>query len=319
MLGQIHILGPQMPIPNIANVLNSHCRKGPIAVISAGWRYEEGEIQALTRDIQREVYHLPIYEWFDELGAIEPELAGLHRMRQRRIKAYKKVYQLQLRSALEVWEQTRFLYKKKGAIYDQDEQEACQHVRNIDDGCITRLEEIREDFSALHQPWLHETAIPLFERIAYTFSQCSGIILTGGHVPVLRNRLYFFGLEHLLREALDEGRQIFSWSAGAMTLTDRIVLYYDDPPLGIRHPEILDTGLGLINDTIFLPHASSRLKLSEPERIERFARRFHPATCICLENGAHIIYDEDGVEDLSIARTAFRLSQEGTKLALEDA
>lgn len=319
MSGQIHILGPQMPKPNIANVLNNHCRRGPIAVISAGWRYDESEIQALTRDIQREVYHLPLYEWFDEMGAIEPELSGLHRMRQRRIKAYKKVYQLQLKAALDVWEQVRELYKKNRSLYDQDEQEACQHVCEIDEACLSRLEEIRDDFSALQQPWLHETAIPLFERIAYTFSQCAGVIITGGHVPVLRNRMYFFGLEHLLRETLEEGRHLFAWSAGAMTLTDRIVLYYDDPPLGIRHPEILDTGLGIISDTIFLPHASTRLKLSEPERIEKFARRFQPATCICLENGAHIIYDENGMEDLSVARTAFRLSTEGTKLALEDA
>ena len=319
MLGQIHILGPQRPKPNISDAINAHCRRGPIAIISAGWRYDEREIQDLTRDLKREVYHLPLYEWFDEMGIHEPELAGLHRMRQRQIKAYKKVYQLHLRSALNVWGQVRDLWKSHRDIYDQDEIEACQHVQEIDNRCVTRLEEIRDDFSALQQPWLHETAIPLFENIAYTFSQCAAIVITGGNVAVLRNRMYFFGLEHLLREALDEGRHIFAWSAGAMALTDRIVLYYDDPPLGVRYPEILDTGLGLLNDTILLPHASTRLKLSDPERIEKFARRFEPATCICLENGAHIVYDEDGVEDLSIPRTAFRLSLEGTKLALEDA
>ena len=318
MFGQIHILGPQSPTSNIEDVLKIHCPPGPIAIISAGWRYDEDDISALTQAIDREIYHLPLYEWFDELGGMEPELSGLHRMRRRRILAYKKVYHLQLQSALESWESIRKLHRKQPSLYEQDEENACRIIQNLDQQCLDRLEEIRSDFTAIEQPWLHETALPLYEEIAFTLSRCKAVIITGGHVAILRNRLKFFGLQNLLHEFLDDGNQIYAWSAGAMALSHRIVLYHDDPPWEKGYPEIMDSGLGLLNRVIFFPHASSRLDLSDPNRIERLSRRFAPDTCICLENGAHLVFTNMGLEDLSAKRSAFRLSLEGTKLALEN-
>ena len=317
MLGQIHILGPQHPHHNIDKALKDFCPTGNVAVISAGWRYEEKDIDALKRAIKRDVFHIPLYEWFEGLGGVEPELSNMHKLRQKRILAHKKVYQINLESALQTWHEIRGLYKSNPDIYNQDEHEACLHVQAIDRRCVERLEEIKGDFSAIAQPWLHESALPLFEQIAYTLDRCSALILTGGHVAILRNRLAFFGLEELLQDFLLEGKQIFAWSAGAMCLTDRIVLYHDDPPWGEGYAEILDTGMGLLPKVVFLPHANTRLDIGNPSRIEKFARRFAPDVCICLENGAHLVFNEHGVQDLSAKRSTFQLSVDGTKLALE--
>ena len=164
---------------------------------------------------------------------------------------------------------------------------------------------------------MHDSAAPSHDQIGRIISDSAGVIITGGHVAVLRNRMKFFGVEHLLQDCLDEGGNIYCWSAGAMALTDQIVLYYDNPPEGVGHPELLDTGLGLVPDTILLPHASRRLNLRDNQRVERFARRFSRQTCICLENGAHLVYDRNKLRDLSEPRCAFRLTEDGTKLALE--
>ena len=318
MYGQIHVLGPQDPTPNVADAIKIHCPPGPIAVISAGWRYDEDDIGALTRDIDREVYHLPLYEWFDELGAAEPELSGLHRMRRKQILAYKKIYHIQLQAALETWEKVRKLHRSKPNLYAQDELLACQHIQEIDRTCLQRLDQIRADFTAIQQPWLHESVLPVFEEIAFTLSRCKAVVITGGHVAILRNRLSFFGIQNLLHEFIDDGNQIYAWSAGAMALTNRIILYHDDPPWKKGYPEIMDYGLGLLDQVVFFPHATTRLELSDPHRIERLARRFAPDSCICLENGAHLLFTEFGLEDLSKKRSSFRLSLEGTKLAVEN-
>jgi hypothetical protein len=317
MSGRIHILGSQKPNNNINTAIQLFCPKGDIAVISAGWRYDECELQTLQTLVKRKIRHIPLYEWFDGLGSIEPELAGLHRMRQRRILAYKKTYQIHLDSALESWIQIQKLHRADPTTYQEDESDACKRVQEVDKQCMRRLTTIKNDFAAIGQPWLHETAFPLHQQIAEVLERCSALIITGGHVAILRNRLAFFGLEELLSKFLLDGKQIFAWSAGAMCLTDKIVLFHDSPPWGQGRTEILDSGMGLLPRTVLLPNASSRLDLQNPNRIERLARRFAPNISVCLENGAHLIFTEHGVYDHSAKRSAFQLSVDGTKLALE--
>ncbi len=238
-------------------------------------------------------------------------------MRQRRILAYKKTYQIHLDSALESWIQIQNLHRADPTTYQEDESDACKKVQDVDKQCMRRLNTIKNDFAAIGQPWLHETAFPLHQQISEVLERCSALIITGGHVAILRNRLAFFGLEELLSKFLLDGKQIFAWSAGAMCLTDKIVLFHDSPPWGQGRTEILDSGMGLLPRTVLLPNASSRLDLQNPNRIERLARRFAPNISVCLENGAHLIFTEHGVYDHSAKRTAFQLSVDGTKLALE--
>ena len=120
--------------------------------------------------------------------------------------------------------------------------------------------------------------------------------------------MFFFGLQEQLREFLKAGKSIVCWSAGAMTLCDSIVLYYDDPPDGAGIAEILDTGLGLINDTLFFPHGKQRLKSDQPPRIRSLARRFAPQSCIILESGAHLIYED---HQLTYAKDGLLMDKDG--------
>ncbi len=76
-----------------------------------------------------------------------------------------------------------------------------------------------------------------------------------------------------------------AWSAGAMALTDRVVLFHDRVPQGPSHAEIYDDGLGLIHDVVLLPHARRRLLVDDRVRMSVLARRFAPARCIVLDDG----------------------------------
>ena len=81
---------------------------------------------------------------------------------------------------------------------------------------------------------------------------------------------------------------MIAWSAGAMALADRIVLFHDRSPRGPGHPEVYGSGLSLLRDVVLLPHARARLLLDDVPRMAVFARRFAPARCILLEAGARI-------------------------------
>ena len=128
MTTQIHILGPQRP-PNLAHVVDKFLPEGPLALVTAGWRHDEQDISALERDLNRPLYLLPLYRWFDQLGMIEPELSNLHRKRQNQIMAYKKVYRLQLKASLDLWRKVRELYALDPQLYADDEKDACAAVR----------------------------------------------------------------------------------------------------------------------------------------------------------------------------------------------
>src|SRR5690606_41913723 len=59
------------------------------------------------------------------------------------------------------------------------------------------------------------------------------VVITGGNVAILINRLRLFGLGNMLK-----AKNVVAWSAGAMALCDRIVLFHDNPPQGRRNPEV---------------------------------------------------------------------------------
>ena len=87
---------------------------------------------------------------------------------------------------------------------------------------------------------------------------------------------------------------VIAWSAGAMAVSERVVLFHDSPPQGAGNPEVLDAGLGLGRQLVALPHARRRLRLGDPLRVSLFARRFAPSTCAVLEEGARLDWDGAG-------------------------
>jgi hypothetical protein len=117
----------------------------------------------------------------------------------------------------------------------------------------------------------------------------SGVVLVaGGHVAVLLYRMRLFGLADLL-----QGRTVIGWAAGAMALSERVVLFHDDLPFGPGHAESLDDGLGLARGIVPLPHASRRLRLDDPARVSLFARRFAPAVPVALDPESRVDWNGD--------------------------
>jgi hypothetical protein len=91
---------------------------------------------------------------------------------------------------------------------------------------------------------------------------------------------------------------VIAWSAGAMALADRIVLFHDRSPLGPGHSEVYGSGLSVVRDVVLLPHARARLLLDDTPRMAVFAQRFAPARCLPLEAGTRVALSGDGSSGL---------------------
>ena len=87
---------------------------------------------------------------------------------------------------------------------------------------------------------------------------CDAIVIAGGHVASLLNRLALFDML-----ALAAGKPIIAWSAGAMVLTERIVLFHDYPPYGSDIAQVLDAGFGLAPGVVVLPDPRRRINLDD--------------------------------------------------------
>ncbi len=150
------------------------------------------------------------------------------------------------------------------------------------------------------------------ERAAEILGSARAIVMAGGHVGVLLSRLSFFGAGQVIRRLSGSGTPVVAWSAGAMALTERVILFYDDPPEGPTSPEILDRGLGLVPDLVLLPHARQRLRLDLPWRLQLLAARFAPALCLGMENGAWLVDARGGWRNRGAPEAASWLNLDGS-------
>lgn len=302
------VLGPQFRSPNLRACLESLGIAGPLVAVTAGWQEREGEIEELSEHVAAEVTDLKLYARAEEVHAADPPLARAARARQERLQELQDLYRLRLDSLMGALGELlahegaspALRLARRGALGD---------VRRLDRAHLAATGAVHDHFA---RHWLGEPRPALaLHRAALkrAVSGAAAILVAGGHVAVLLNRLRLFGFE-----ALAEGKPLIAWSAGAMALSDRVVLFHDRPPQGAAHAEVLEPGLGLIPGIVALPHAHARLALDDATRVREFARRFAPARCLLLEHGSFLRW-QDG--RLTEARDVRRLARSGSPVEFD--
>ena len=291
MSGPLVLLGPQRPTPNAPAALAEFTGDGPVVVIAAGWRHDESDEDVLRRHLGPDVSVLPIYAWFEVVMRELPEVAAAYRRRQRALIELKALHRVRLDGALEVVHQLRQA-AGGGDSHALALRQAQEDVARIDRQLLVAADRIRAEHEA---PWLHAPRIEgLRQRAAQILASARAVVIPGGHVAVLVNRMAFFGIGDRVTAVHRSGTPVIAWSAGAMALTERVVLFYDDPPEGPVFPEILDRGVGMVEDLVMLPHVRQRLRLDLPWRVDLLATRFAPSAVLGLDNGAWLARGPSG-------------------------
>ncbi|MCB9742871.1 MAG: hypothetical protein H6741_05165 [Alphaproteobacteria bacterium] len=305
----VHLLGPQRPSPNLIEVLRHAELPGPIALITAGWRVDEPEIGPLEAHVQREVRHLTLYAWFEELMQAHRALAKEYRARQDRILIAKDLYRARLGPALAAVEAVQARAGEPATPPDLAEaacEAAVEAVRVLDRELMRTVTSIRAEFPDLERPWELTELAPYHARIRDALGECRALAIAGGHVGVLRNRMQLMGFGQWLPEYRAQGGTLIAWAGGAMVLTSRVVLFYDDPPYGSGAAELFSPGFGAVSGLSVFPHARRRLRIHDRARLGRLVRRLAPDRCVGLENGAWLEVG-DQVIDHSRPLSSFEL------------
>jgi peptidase E len=276
------MLGPQTPQSHLGEVIRALGVDGPIVTITAGWRDSEGEIDELQAEIESPLEDLGIYHRAEEIFAREPQLHVLHRERQDQLLELQRLYRLRLHPTLAA---ARTLLRTSGqpALLRLEQRAAISQVRALDRHHVRRIDAIHREFDQRRAALQLPVATTHRDDVQQRVATAGLVLIAGGHVAVLLNRIRLFRLGELLAQ-----RPLIAWSAGAMVLAERIVLFHDDAPQGRRDAEVLDAGLGIVQGLIPLPHAKSRLDWSSRSRMALFSRRFAPALSCTLDNGSMI-------------------------------
>lgn len=279
------LLGPQRFDPDLASVVRSLGIEGPIAVVTAGWQERESEDTALRDHLGRDVFDLRLYHRMEDVLDRDPELAGALHERQDALRELQELYRLRLSYALGA---ARDLMRRAGGgpRLEGQRRAAIRGVQTLDRLHLRQLRRTHEAFARRWRPAERDAVARHRAQIARMLERVGALCVAGGHVAVLLGRLRLFDLPPLLG-----GRPVIAWSAGAMAVTERVVLFHDSPPQGPGDAEVLDEGLGLVRNVVPLPHASQRLHLHDRLRVALFSRRFSPAACLTLDPGARVSGD----------------------------
>jgi hypothetical protein len=282
---RIILLGPQRR-PTVGALMGSLGLAGPVATITAGWQEREPDDAELGSMLPGEAVNLGLYRRWLDVQDRDPEYAAGERRLQGVLAELQDLYLLRLDHAL----QAVHALLRRGAdpAAATAAGEAIGAVRDLDAAHLRRVNGVRREFFELMRP--HDRPVIAEHRavVESALSEATALVVTGGHVGVLTDVLHLFNVAPALRP----GAPVIAWSAGAMALADRIVLFHDRAPQGPGHPEIYGSGLSLLRDVVLLPHARARLLLDDTARMAVFARRFGPARCVLLEQGTKL--DTDG-------------------------
>jgi hypothetical protein len=283
----ITLLGPQRR-PTLDRVLSSLGVDGPVAVVNAGWQERESDdAEILARAGGRAVNLRLFTRWMDVLSA-DPEYAVAEREHRQLLDELQQLYQVRLDHALQAVYAVAGRGGGHASIQTTAIEDALAAVRLLDATHLTRVQQLHDDF---YGTWRLEERGAIAghrEKVSGLLSSAECLVVAGGHVGELVRLVHLFHLAPHLPS------RVVAWSAGAMALTPRVVLFHDRAAQGASLTEVFDAGLGVVPGLVLLPHARRRLRTDDLLRMSVLARRFAPASCLVLDDGVRVDLGADG-------------------------
>lgn len=281
------LLGAQRFDPTLGSTVQALGIEGPIAIVTAGWQERESEDTELYEHLKKRAINLRLHRRAEEVFQRDRELKKLHRKRQETLRHKQDFYRIRLEHELAA---NHVILQRNApeAILAEEQAASLGAIRLLDEYHLAQCRRVHAEFEEEARPFERPWIARHRRELQKILDHCEALAIAGGHVASLLNRLHLFGIADML------GTQpIFAWSAGAMAISERVVLFHDSPPQGPGASEVLDRGLGLCPGVVPFPQPETRLRLHDPERVGLLANRFAPALCLAFPARAHVTYEGD--------------------------
>lgn len=295
------LLGPQRFTVTLGAAVRSLGLDGPIAMITSGWEEREDDVDELNGHLEGRGRNLRLHhrmlDVFETDAALAAAARGL-RDAQDELRAF---YGIRLQSAVDAVHAVARRTSLR-AIGPVAERSAIEAVRDVDRWYAAQLAELYRLAMESTPP---ERSAPVgWHRgeVRAMIDDCAAVVITGGNVRTVVRTLKLFDV------TVPADKPVVAWSAGAMALTEQVVLFHDYTAQGISAAEVHDVGMGRLPGVIALPHAKRRLRLHDHQRMAVLAKRFADAELVLLDDGAIVRFGDDSV---GLPPGARRLGQDG--------
>jgi hypothetical protein len=282
---KIVVLGPQRrpTLDSVARGLDLH---GPVATVTAGWQEREPDDAELDALLGGRSANLRLHARWQDVLVKDPEYAAAELEHRAALRELQELYLVQIDGTLRALREVGRYGGSRAEIREAARADTEAAVRLVDERHLARVREARDAFEARWRPGDRLAAAEHRGAIRQITDAAGALVVAGGHVGVLLHVLRLF--------AVSAPSAVIAWSAGAMALTERVLLFHDRAPHGPAHAEFLDSGLGWISGCVLLPHARRRLRTDDTARMAELAGRTAPARCVVLDDGVRLDLGEGG-------------------------
>jgi hypothetical protein len=277
----VTVLGPQRRTTATRTAVAELIPTGRVATINAGWRERESADAELGEVLGGRMVNLRLYQRWQELMATDPEYAAAERGLTELLDEQQAVYAQRVFHAVAALDEVN-RRDKMSAVRAAAVTDGIRALRALDTWHLTEVAGSRQRFYAATAIGERESVLAHRRELADLVDDSAGLVITGGHVGVLLHLLHVFGLVAMIKEP------VITWSAGAMALSDRVVLFGTHRPAGRRLPEVWAEGLGVFSGALTFPHPRHRLPMHDPYQLALLARRFKDWTCLLFDDGARV-------------------------------
>ncbi len=302
---RITLLGPQRD-PVVDEVMRSLGLEGArVATITAGWRDREHDDRVLVDQLGGRCVNLGLWERMQQIWEDDPELEQADRRRRQILTEMQQLYLIGLQQAVEACTRIRAHQPRDPRVHRLAVEDVLGVMRELDERHVRRVAELNEEFFATHEPQHRDAVVRGRYEVGSLVGECDAVVIAGGHVGVLLGTLHMFNLAPVLATAVADpadprgvharvDRPVVAWGAGAMALTERVVLFYDDSVVAPGVAEVLMDGLGLTRGLVALPAATDRLDVKDLDRMRTLTYRCRPRVALPLDPGDRVTLTADG-------------------------
>lgn len=265
--------------------------RGAVAIITAGWQEYEDDDEGVAPAIGRPTVNLRLHARSEALVREDPELVDALRERQRHLRHLQEFYRIRL-DAIDDAARAIAVRHVPIEILAEQKRISVSELRHLDANHLEHCRGVHARFDAEWDPAGRPAVARHREEVAAAIAGTDAVLITGGHVMSLLNRLRLFAPHRAFG-----ARPVLGCSAGAMVLTDRIVLFHDAPPFGKNLAQVIADGLGICPGIVAMPDVARRVNADELVGMRRFVQRMAPATCVALDAECHVRFERGVLAD----------------------